>query len=312
MRTGFTVYDKAKDLPADWDRIAGLRSFIRRDFLHFLEECNPCGQRYHIHGQKDIILVTYHLGLDMFTFKKGASFTLPLRIAGIPLSLAVPGYVCGENDRESLEAYLQSFGLCLVLNTQGELRLPKGNTLASYRIDLKGNVEEYIRQLKSRYRRRLKKARQKGEQLRFLPLSGKDFGQEHFSLYEEVYERSEGKLEKLSATYFQRMPAQMYELRNTENTLLAFFQIREEEVELFFLFCGVSLRENRRYDTYLNMLLYILHLAYERKCKSLHLGQTTGYSKSVLGARRENLYLHLSGRFLPKVLLEKIAEILGR
>ena len=103
----------------------------------------------------------------------------------------------------------------------------------------------------------------------------------------------------------------MYQIRGTDNELSAFFQIKQVEKEMVFLFYGVDKESNRKYDTYLNMLIYMVKLAYEKQCLRLHLGQTTAYSKSRLGAKKEVKYMHLASGFIPKVLCEMLLSILG-
>jgi hypothetical protein len=311
MNSSFTVYNSAKKLPYIWDKIAGDNIFIKRDFLIFLEEVNYCKQDYHINEEKNIIMVTYRLKLNLFTFSSKLKLEFNIRVLGIPLSISCAGFVCGDNNLESLSLYLKTFRLMLILNTDGKLPLPKACTLGTYTMELKGDFELFFTNLRSRHRRRLKRAIDKSNDLNITKLSKQNFQKEHYSLYEQVYERSEGRLEKLNIEYFQKMNAEIYEVRGANNELVAFFQIKQIEKELIFLFCGVDKANNRKYDTYLNMLLYIVRLAYEKQCSRLHLGQTTGYSKSRLGAKKDIRYMHLTSSFIPSAVCKMLLDMLG-
>lgn len=131
-----------------------------------------------------------------------------------------------------------------------------------------------------------------------------EFGAAHFALYEQVYNRSEGKLEKLNAEYFRQMDAALYEVSH-QGKLLAFFQVKQVQDEFIFLFCGVDKEKNLIFDTYLNLLRKIIELAKDGKAKKVHLGQTTSYSKSCAGAVLKERYMHLAGWCLPKWLARK-------
>lgn len=311
MKPGFKVYDSAKKLPAAWDYIAQNKIFIKRDFLIFLEEVNYCNQTYHINEEENIIMVSYKLKLNLLTFSSKLKCDFNIRIAGIPLSIACEGFVCADDDLEKLAKYLKSFPLILILNTDGKLPLAKADTLGTYSIELKGDFDLFFSSLKSRYRRRLKMALAKADYLEFNKLSRQNFQKEHYALYEQVYERSEGRLEKLSIEYFRKMDAQIYEIRGKEGELSAFLQIKQIDKELVFLFCGIDKESNRKYDTYLNMLIYMAKLAYEKKCVKLHLGQTTGYSKSRLSAKKDKKYMHLASSIIPETLCKALLKLLG-
>lgn len=311
MICGFKVYDSAKKLPDCWDEIAKDNVLMKKAFLMFLEEVNYCRQSYHLDEENNIIMVSYRLKLNLFTFSTSFGPDFDIRVAGIPLSVAAPGFVCSEDGLSILAAYLESFPLILILNTDGRLPVPKAHTLGTYSMELREDFDFFFKSLKSRHRRRLKRALSKAEDLKISELPNRDFNKEHYSLYEQVYKRSEGKLEKLKIEYFQRMDAKMYQIRGMDNELSAFFQIKQVEKEMVFLFCGVDKESNRKYDTYLNMLIYMVKLAYEKQCLRLHLGQTTAYSKSRLGAKKEVKYMHLASGFIPKVLCEMLLSILG-
>jgi len=311
MKLGFKIYDSAKKLPDTWDEIAAKKVFIKKDFLTFLEEVNYCNQSYHINEEERIIMVSYKLKLDLLTFSSSLKLNFNIRVVGIPLSIACEGFVCAEEKLEVLAKYLKTFPLLLVLNTDGRLPIARANTLGSYVMEIDKDFDGIFMSLKSRYRRRLRQALSKSEYLQISKLANENFQEQHYALYEQVYERSEGRLEKLKPEYFCKMAAQMYEIKGSEGELLAFFQIKQIDKEMVFLFCGVDKESNKKYDTYLNMLIYMVKLAYEKQCIRLHLGQTTGYSKSRLGAKKEIKYMHLASNIIPDAVCKKLLDMLG-
>ncbi len=312
MSSGFKVYDSAKKLPDTWDKIAEKHIFIKKDFLIFLESVNYCRQNYHINEKESIIMVSYKLKLNLLTFSSRFKLNFTITIIGIPLSIACTGFVCGKDGLKILSSYLKQFPLVLILNTEGELPIPKAYTLSSYSMELKKDFYSLFNSLKSRYRRRLKIALSKLDNLKITKLYKKDFSKEHYDLYEQVYERSEGKLEKLSIEFFKNMDAEIYQIHGKNGILLAFFQIKQVDRELIFMFCGVDRENNIKYDTYLNMLIYILKLAYAGHCRRLHLGQTCGYSKSRLGAEKDEKYMHLASCIIPDFICKILLNILGK
>lgn len=305
MDKDFVIYKSAELLPQSWDNIADKNIFLKKDFLIFLENVNPCKQEYHLCERRNIIMVCYKLGVDILSFKNGG-LKVPLRIVGIPVSLSSPGFVCPNESLGFFEKYLNSFPFLLILNTYKELSLPSASTLATYEMEISDeNFEDYLNKLKSNQRRRIKKAISKGKKLEFKPILSNEFSDAHLKLYNEVFERSEGRLEKLSIEYFQKMPAEIVEI-NCEKNLLGFLQMKQIEGELVFLFCGISKEKNLKYDTYLNLLIYILKTAIERKLSKVHLGQTTDYSKTRVGGEKKPRYMHIAGYMIPK----KSAQIL--
>ena len=311
MNLGFKVYDSAKNLPDIWDKIAAEKLFIKKDFLIFLENINYCNQSYHINEDANIIMVSYKLKIDLLTFKSKLKFNFNIMVVGIPLSIACEGFVCEKDKLEYLSLYLRTFPLVLVLNTDGMLPIAKAATLATYVIKLPKNFDLIFAGLKSRYRRRLRQAIIKSKYLKITELEKNNFLTKHYALYEQVYERSEGRLEKLNMEYFLKMDAKIYEIKGREDELLAFFQIKQIDKEMVFLFCGVDKESNKKYDTYLNMLIYIVKLACEKQCEKIHLGQTTEYSKSRLGAKKDKKYMHLASSIVPDAICKMLLKILG-
>ncbi len=304
----FKIFYKAAELPPQWDELAA-NPFQKKDFLQFLERVNPCRQAYHLNTADRILLITYRLKLDVLSFRNGFSLRLPIEIAGVPLSIASPGYACPPQSLDALAEYMNRFKLLLILNTDGALKLAKGRTLPAYALIPQMSLDAHLAQMRSHYRYRLKKASTRGRALRFEKIEGADFDEELYGFYEEVYARSNGKLEKLSIDFFRESAVDLYRITNEQSKAVGFFQSMWQGEEYLFLFCGFDHRRNRDYDIYLNILLKLLELG--ASAKRIHLGQTTAYSKSIVGGEPTPLYLQLASSCLPKLLLEKIVSLLS-
>lgn len=308
----FQIYNSAFNLPQRWDEIAKDNYAFKREFLQFLEKVNPCKQKYHISNTKNIILISYNLDLNIFTYTKKLKLNLPINIVGIPISIAEKGYICDDEEIYYLSGYLNSFSLVLVLNTLNELYLPSGNTLPAYSLNLEDSFEIYLSKMRSHYRYRVNKALKKGKNLIYEQINPYDFSEKMYSLYEEVYERSDGKLEKLGIDYFKNSNAEIFTVKENTNDIIGFFQIFEYKNELIFLFCGIDKEKNKNYDLYMNILIKIIKIGIDRNLKKIHFGQTTQHTKTHLGARQQKRYLNIASRFIPNFILEKMAKSLGK
>ena len=58
------VVERVRDIPFDFEEKA---------LLHFLEEVNPCGQRYHHDGRN--LIVTYRLRVNILKFIRRCALT---------------------------------------------------------------------------------------------------------------------------------------------------------------------------------------------------------------------------------------------
>lgn len=291
------VYKHAKELPFEWDMSVGNNIALRKDNLTLLEQVNPCQQEYIVFRDDNIyaILVKYVLKIDIFCYSK-LHFYLPITIIGIPCSVAEPGYNFIGNRRSGVEEYLSDLkGAKLILNAANDLEFlgfTKGYTLPSCVMDINwDSFEEYLLDLRSHYRYRYKKALEKAKKLSIKVLDG-EFDSKLYGLYEQVYDKSEYKLEKLSIDFFKQANATIVEFKQ-ENGPIAFVQYRIENKEMFFLFGGLDYSLNKKYDLYQNMLLHLVKIAIENNCTSLNLGQTAEEIKCKLGAKQESKYLYI-------------------
>lgn len=312
---------RAGDLPPDWDVAAG-DGFLRRRLLALLEGVNPCGQEYHFvpasTGRAASLAVTYRHRLDLLTFgPRLLRFRLPVRIVGVPCSVAAPGLFLGSSETaEALADHLRRLpGLTIVLNTAAARigdSFVSGPTLPTCRLRVAWpDFASYVAAMRSPYRRRVMQAQARGAGLTVEVLNEPaQFGDDLHALYLNVYRRSRYPLECLSADYFRRFPGTVTVFRVGQRPA-GFVQTTRRDDQLVFLFGGVDDELLRIHDTYWNMLLHIVRTGIETGCREIDLGQTAETVKMRLGCRREPLYLHAFHRSrVGGELLRRLAGLL--
>ncbi|MDT8390453.1 MAG: hypothetical protein RRC34_08105 [Lentisphaeria bacterium] len=257
--TAVQTVQSAKALPDCWDRSAGDNLFLKQASLAVLEKVNPCGQRYHWDGGEDdcSVAVTYQHRLNILTFGKG-SLALPVTIVGIPCSVSQSGCRFAEHSRDRLIQYLRDLpGSKIVLNTACK-SLPgfaNGKTLPTCRMILAWNsFDEYLDSLRSHYRHRIRKALSSWEDVQSIQIANHAFGDDLYSLYENVHRRSRYKLEKLPPAFFHEFPSEITVFVHRGRPI-AFVQTTSHNNELNFLFAGMDYTESHQLDTYMNVLV---------------------------------------------------------
>lgn len=312
------TYRSAKELPDCWDQLAGNNLYLKRKQLEILERVNPCGQAYTIFycPEPDSLLLTYNLKLDIFTYSR-VSLRLPVVIAGIPCSVSSCGYVAGKKTEAQLFDYLRNLkGAKLVLNSGDIFKaegLARGLTLPSCRLDIQwSSFADYLSDMRSHYRYRLGKAIGRFSGIRQSLLTDNSlFDDSLYRLYENVYSKSEFKLEKLPICFFREFPSKIIAFY-LEDRPVAFVQLAETGGELAFLFGGMDYSLNLRYDLYTNMLLAIVRYGIEKGFKTVELGQTAEDTKQKLGGKPVIKYMYVNhSNKLINLLVNKGINILS-
>jgi hypothetical protein len=294
----FEIFDNINKVPEIWDEIAGDSIFLKREYLDFLHRENYCCQQYHLSIEDKIILVTYRLKLNIFSLLGKSGINIPVNVVGIPLSVSDKGYSFLDNGSVRLSNYLNSLqGINVVLNGEDDLYLVKGNTLSSFCMEVKwNNFEEYLYEMRSHYRYRTLKALKKFNPIKIKKLEHeKDFTENIYSLYLEVYNNSKEKLEKLSIEFFRKFYFEIF-VFYMETIPVGFVQLKMEEDNLIFMFCGFDHKKNYELDLYMNMLLFIVRKGIDSKCKKIFFGQTTEESKFKIGCFEEEKKLYIGSR----------------
>lgn len=275
------------------------------ELLEVLESTNPCGQNYYLKNKS--LVSTYSISISPFTLINGSKWNIPLRIAGLPISLASQGYWGVEE--ELLEILHDLKGITLVLNSSVPL---KGSvrTLPTYILkNTFRNMNDYLTSLRSSYRRRLRLALDRGCLIEVETIQQHKFTKEHYDLYLDVMKRTHFPLETLSIDFFRRYPARLTQFRDkSDGRLLAFTQTKLVDKRLVFMFCGFREEDVKSYDLYWNMLLSVLEEGFNNGVELIELGQTSAETKLKLGCISEERYMILHHK---NPLLRKLLQVIS-
>lgn len=266
--------------------------------LSYLEKLNPCQQLYYMN--ESAFFIQYRQGVDIFNFIPKLGLRIHLKIIGKPYSVSEKGYF-GEPEKVS-QLIKKTKGLKIILNGDRGLDLPSAYTLSSHVFNNSfTSFDHYLLSLRSHYRYRVKKALKKSSNVVISKINKKDFSNEHYLLYLEVYENSKDKLECLTLKFFKEFPSEIYEFRsgNTKE-LLGFIQLVQDGNKLTFLFGGFRQTYNRKYDLYMKMLIEIIRIGIDRGVETIEFGQTAEETKLKLGcvSVKKYLYVHHSNKFM--------------
>ncbi|WP_446010946.1 GNAT family N-acetyltransferase [Candidatus Electrothrix sp.] len=299
----FVKFSTAHDLPPSWDEGCRDNPFLCRTRLRILEQANPCGQRYYLlEKEKRVSLfLSYQHRLDIFTYGKG-SLRLPVTIIGLPCSVSWPGMHIQQQDIKPFRQTLKQIPGALLILNEKEPALPlaptcaQGLTLPNCELDIRGlDFSSYLGKMRSHYRYKLRSSMKRFEQVKTTALTNnKEFDSRLYRLYEQVYERSDFKLEKLPLSFFQDFPATI-SFFSAGDKLLGFTQTmlnNQGNQEQIFLFGGLAYELNQQYQTYINMLLHVVRSGMELGADRVNLGQTAEDVKTRLGCtlHRRSLY----------------------
>jgi len=293
------TFVSVENIPDQWDDLAGENIFLKKCFLKHLEKVNPCGQTYNLLVQGGIpqaIYVDYRLRLNIFTFSV-FTWKMPVRIMGIPCSVSKQGFSVRRGfEKPLLDHFWRKEGARLILNSMIDLPANRGETLPACLMEINWTSwKQYLESLRSPYRYRIKKARQKWQQVEVELVASQEFDLKCYRLYEEVFNRSEAKLEKLNLEFFKDLPLPSVLLKaKFKGQLLGFVQLVHNGPELIFLFIGFDHKLNRTFDIYFNILLEIVAFAIQKGYKIIDLGQTAEETKLKLGSKLLRKGMHLS------------------
>jgi hypothetical protein len=305
----FKCIHKATELPDEWDKLTE-NYFQQAKFLAHAEKYNPCNQRYYVcieNGEMVSATIVYSLRLDFFTYINIKS-PLKMNIVGIPCSVSSQG-IFGKNSSsiETLKNHIYKVerGFVLILNMEEkplESAHASGITLPTIILSNQySDWNKYLASLRSNYRRRLKLINQENKELRFEKKSCSAFTEEMYKQYLEVYNRSNGKLEKLSFYFFINLPAEFILTVCYINETLIGWNIALENNHIYYFFLGgIDYKQNRIHNTYLRLLSQLIRDGIERKAEFIELGQTAEIAKMRMGGEPKPLYMeahHSNGIF---------------
>jgi len=155
--------------------------------------------------------------------------------------------------------------------------------------------EDYLNDLKRKYKKRVKKIIKDGEALEVRILSLEEietYTPLLYNLYAEIVQKQIVRLGVLNGTYFLEMKRQLkdkYEVFGffEEGQLIAFSThiYYEDSMEIYYI--GFSYAHNNNYQLYFNILYHGLDIAIQKKFKKIELGRTAKEAKASMGAEPE-------------------------
>ena len=297
--TNIIEYKSIHDVPEVWDTLTGDNIYMTRAFLAHMEAGEDCRQRYYMvyaDNELDSIFMTYyrrHYNLGMFT-----KFNLyqNMTFVYVPLSVTRPGIIYGKCLDDILAFVKRMKGPKIFLNLP-DLEMPgfaKGLTCPKCILKNRfASFDDYMARLRSSYRRRYTIAFKKSASLRMVYLEdNREFTEEMYDLYLQVYNKSRVKIEKLPISFFRGPFFKNFVLYEGEKPV-GFCQMLPNGTELIFEFVGVDYAVNSQYDTYHRMLLEIVRYGIENGFETIDFGQTADESKLKLGSEYIVLYAYL-------------------
>ncbi len=299
MKQEILKINEAKDLPEEWDLLAE-NYFQKRAFLLYAEKYNPCAQRYYCIYENDHIeaaAIMYSLRLDLFTYLRLKS-PIKMNIVGIPCSVSSSGIFGNQQRHVQLKDFIFSNekGLVLFLNLDEKpLRETNATGITLPTIILKNTFkswEEYLFNLRSDYRRRLKKVTKTSSDTELIKTGCSVFDDKMYEQYLQVYSKSTAKLEKLNLAFFKNLPPdfQLISCRKNGQTI-GWNIILKSDQALFFFLGGIDYQQNSENQTYLKLLTNIVIEGIAQGVEVIDLGQTAEIPKMRLGGHLQAKYM---------------------
>ncbi len=292
-------YDSITKVPLEWEKIIGDNIYLSIQFLSFMEQIDKCQQHYYMiynDDKLDTIFMTYkrdNYNLGMFT---KINLVQKITMIYVPLSVTRPGIVYGKHFDKALDIIKKIKGPKMIFNIE-DLNIKgwaKGLTCPKCIFYNKfSSFEEYLQKLRSNYRHRYKKVFERSKDLKLEYLvDNKDFTEEMYDCYLQVYNKSRVKIEKLDINFFRGSFFKIFVLKK-EDEVVGFGQMLENGKELIFEFVGVNYKYNNEYDVYHRILLEIVKYGIENGFETIDFGQTADESKLKLGSKYTELYVYL-------------------
>ena len=299
-------FTNADELSNDWNQHCN-SLYQKKAFLKHCEKYNSCQQtyfEYYLDNKFVCGAILYKLRLNLLTYLSIPS-PISFKIIGIPCSVSCSGVIGNQEFFSKMveEIKEQTKGLFLVLNFSNTLdtqKLIQGKTLPS--LVLKHSYlsfDEYLNSLRAHYRRRFHRIHSKFTEVQIQQQNCSNFNEVLYDQYLQVLKKSKGKLETLSFSFFKNLPSPFsLNTFSVKNTTIGWCITSEFDNTYSFFLGGIDYNYNHQYQTYFNILFYILRQGIEKSYNTIDFGQTAEVPKSRTGADFEIKYM-LAGHSNP-------------
>lgn len=290
--------------PEEFEQVIGFSYPFTKELLGLLKKENKFEQEYY-YLERDgdyAFFVLYKNRMNIFTFGK-MKWNYPMQVIGYPCSFSNCGYI--TNNEELLLEYVSTMkGAKLILNVSGQIPAQgytEGETLPTCIWENRfQSVPAYLDSLRSSYRRRIRKAIERCQDIERQEIG--DDSIDVYDLYLNTYQKSNYKLEKLEPGFFKKVDATKIVFLKDKKPI-GFVLIKKVEEQLIFMLCGMDYQYDTA-DLYYYMLYSIVEYAIEHGCSCIDLGQTSEETKMKFGAVLEKryFYAHHSNKLLNRLI----------
>ena len=197
----YKIINSASELPQEWNELCKNNIYMSKEYLQFMEKVNYCNQSYHLFYKKNKLyscFMMFERKFNLFIFTK-YKINVPMKFIYLPLSVSHPSIIWNDDKTEVNHILSKMKGIKILINIQEEelSGFSKGNYLPICVIENKWKTwENYLDSMRANYRRRINQALKKGKDIQYeLLKDNKDFTNEMYELYEQVFNHSEYSLE---------------------------------------------------------------------------------------------------------------------
>ncbi len=163
------------------------------------------------------------------------------------------------------------------------------------------SFEDYMSDLHSKYRVRVRRARKKCAHIERRLLSEDDIGARQnqlYTFYRTIADKAAFNLSVLHSNYFSVLKEKLKDKFHVygyfeEDKLIAFYSIIINNGSIEAHFLGYEESVNKDKQIYLNMLLDIIEFCIVNKCSKILFARTALEIKSSVGAEAHNMYFYL-------------------
>ena len=305
------IYEKAKDIPQEWDIFCRENFYMQIEILKFTEQTSYCNQKYcMVYDSNNNIEACF----VMFPFKYEFSKLIRLKVQLIflPLSVSDAGIIAKPNSKILSRCLKKIKGLKLILSTSEEFELLNGikySGLPNCMMEIKWKtVKEYIDSMRTKYRYRTNKMIKNGDILTKRVLEdNKEFSQEMYELYKQVMDNQHYILETLNIDFFRNKFAKTIVLE-LEGRPKAFIQFIEYGEKIIAEFVGFDYKDRDKYNLYYNIMFSLIEYSIENEFEIIDIGQSAERAKLKFGGYVESKYswIYFNGNKLLNFILQKI------
>ena len=298
-RIGYFV--ALESLPVGWDDLfSGNSLFNSKKFLAHLELTNPVSQRYFYYNSSSGHGTAGTLYLTNLSFRLGPlCLSSPVTVCGIPM---IYGSQAGFAPEESISRAAEALneggwpGFQWIVGLKYRRGEITGWSWKRFLITVDFHVKwddfgQYLASMRSDYRKQIVASLKKQESITFIKHKGDGFTDSDYKLFIDIHRKANDKSIPLSKEFFKQFPENHYYVKALwNNSVLGWALLVPDGDEIYLLYIGYDVSQNKKYDVYINLLLESIRFAIDNKFNCLKMGQTSELTKMRLGGMPSERY----------------------